>query len=72
MKKEENLKVMATSGISNNASLNIYNIEYGIDDYVVAGINNDKPRKHKLYNNSKGTYFNFGGIRNYLNEFIRL
>ena len=70
--KKEKIQVIASKGLCNIASLNIYKIENGIDDYVIAGVNNLNVRKYKLYNSTKGTYFNFGGTRNYLNEFIRL
>ncbi|WMU08189.1 hypothetical protein vBCtySFA70_00085 [Clostridium phage vB_CtyS-FA70] len=67
-----NKKVVASCSISNLYSLNIYGIEYGIDDYVVAGMSGDKPRKYKLYPMELGTYFNYKGHRYYLGEFIRL
>ncbi|OAA90875.1 hypothetical protein [Clostridium ljungdahlii] len=65
-------KVIASCGLCNAASLNLYEILNGIDDYVIAGINNNKPRKYKLYSTNKGIYFNWGGNRYYLHEFIRL
>ena len=67
--QEKNL--IASKGITNNISINIYNIEYGIDDKVIAGYNNKNPRKYKIYTNTKGNYFNLGG-RQYLSDFIRL
>lgn len=63
--------IIASKGITNNISINIYDIIYGINDKVVAGYNNENPRKYKIYYNTKGGYFNLGG-RQYLNEFIRL
>ena len=63
--------VIGSYTLSNVASLNIYNIE-DREEYVVAGINNDKKRKYKLYFNNKGTYFNWGKHRYYLHDFIRL
>ena len=68
-------KVLASMALSNSVSLNIYEIEHGIDDYVYAGmggVSNNKVRKYKLYYNSKGAYFNFGKSRYYMNEFIRV
>ena len=32
----------------------------------------EKARRYKLYYSSKGTYFNFKGVRFYLNDFLRL
>lgn len=65
------LKVEASCLICNNASLNIYDIEYDIDNCVIAGLNSDTPRKYKLYDTNKGTYFNYGKTRYYLSEFMR-
>lgn len=67
----KSMNVVGVYGISNNASLNIYQVIYGTDDYVVAGTNSDKPRKYKLYTNAKGYYFNFGKTKYYLSEFMR-
>jgi hypothetical protein len=69
----QDIHIIASCGICNTASLNIYGmIEFDIDDYVIAGINNFKPHKYKLYNTIKGVYFNYGGSRYYLNEFMRI
>ena len=62
-------KVIAVIGITNVASMNIYDIS---DEEVLAGINNEKPRKYKLYVNTKGYYFNFRGRRFYLEEAMRV
>jgi hypothetical protein len=42
-KWEMNEQVIGVWGISNNASLNIYKIEYGIDDQMLIGINDETP-----------------------------
>lgn len=60
---------IASLAICNTASLNIYDIEHGIEDYVVVGMNDDRPIKHKIYYNMKGGYFHWGGRRFYLSEF---
>ena len=65
-------KVIASYCIVNTISLNVYQLEEGADYYVLAGLNNDKPRKYKLYDSSKGSYFNFKGNRYYLNDFMRV
>lgn len=72
--KVENRKkeVIASYGLTNTASLNIYSIDFGIDDFVIAGINSLKSRKYKLYSTNKGIYFNFGGTRFYLENFLKV
>ena len=32
----------------------------------------EKERKYKLYTTNKGSYFNYKGVRMYLNDFIRV
>ena len=64
------MKPIASLGLCNTASLNIYEFEYGINDYVIVGLNNEVPRKYKLHHNTKGTFFNWGKHRYYLGEFI--
>ena len=49
-------KVIASYCISNNASLNIYNIEYGINDRVLAGINNHIPEWYTIYTDQDGDW----------------
>lgn len=67
------LEVIASLGLWNTASLNIYDIEHGIEDYVVAGMNNYRPRRYKVYySTNKGAYFNWAGHRYYLNEFLKI
>lgn len=61
---------IASLAICNTASLNIYGLESGIEDYVIVGMNDKTPRKYKIYYTTKGAYFNWGGCRYYLNEFI--
>lgn len=60
---------IASLAICNTASLNIYGVEHGIEDYVIVGMNDKTPRKYKIYYTTKGGYFNWGGCRYYLNEF---
>lgn len=62
-------EVIASHGLCNNASLNIFEAE---EERVLVAINNNRPTWYKLYVNTKGVYFNFGGSRYYLSEFIRL
>jgi len=53
----------------------IYEIIYGIEDYVVAtiqcGFEETKKRRYKVYHNSKGSYFNKDNKRYYLSEAIK-
>ena len=62
-------KVIAVIGLTNTASINIYDIN---DEEIVVGVNNIKPRTYKLYHTNKGVYFNFKGSRYYLNEALRV
>ncbi|MCW6094570.1 hypothetical protein LAV60_15470 [Clostridium sporogenes] len=64
-----NKEVLTSYCLCNNASLNIYEVSTGIDDFIIAGINNLKSRKYKVYYTGKGAYFNFGGSRFYLSDF---
>ncbi len=54
----------------------IYGIEYGIDDYIycVSGSWNGKPEYHrlKIYYNDDDCYFNLRGYKIPLNECIRM
>lgn len=61
------MKIIASKVISNTASINIYEIDY---HFVSVGINDNKPKKHKLYYNNKNQpYFNFRGHREYFFEY---
>ena len=62
--------VIASKCICNTASINIYHIS---NYYVVAEINSNIPKWYKVYHTAKGrAYFNFGGTREYLDEYIRV
>ena len=68
-----------------NSGLMVKDIEYGIDpgieDKIVVNFFYyssledrkvvEKERKYKLYTTNKGSYFNYKGVRMYLNDFIR-
>ena len=59
-----------------------YGIDPGIEDKVIANffyysevenkVIEEKAKKYKLYTTNKGSYFNYKGIRIYLNDFIRV
>ena len=52
--------------------LNVYDIQYGINDYIIVGLNDEKPRKYKLYYSvKKGHYFNYHYNRIYMSEIFR-
>lgn len=68
----ENKKPVASCMLTYNHVLKFYDVEYGIDDYAIIGMNNDNPRKYKLYNTEKGSYINYNGHRYYMSEFIRV
>ena len=64
------------------SGLMIKDLEYGIEDKVIANyfyysevenkVIEEKERKYKLYTTNKGSYFNYKGVRMYLNDFIRV
>lgn len=66
MKKEQ---IIASYPLTNNGGIAIYEVN---EDYVIAGLNNNRPKKYKLYNNTKGFFFNWGRIRIYLHECVRI
>ena len=62
--------VIASKGICNTASINIY---YLSSYYAVVGLNNSIPKWYKVYETLNGkAYFNFKGSREYLDEYIRI
>lgn len=63
------LKVIGFWVICNTASLNVYGIE---DEKMLVGINDNKPRWHKIYTNSKRSFIKFGGATWDLSECIRI
>ena len=65
-------KVIAAWGISNTASLNVYDVEYGINDRMLCGINDNTPRYYKVYYTAKGdAYIIYHRVRYHLNECMR-
>lgn len=65
-----------------SSGLMIKDIDYGIEDKAIANffyysevedkVIEEKSRKYKVYTTNKGSYFNYKGIRIYLNDFIRV
>ena len=76
---EENVYVY---NFTSGSGLMIKDIEYGIEDKIVVSFFyysevkeekiEEKERKYKLYTTNKGSYFNYKGVRMYLNDFIRV
>lgn len=62
-------KIIASYPLTNVAGIAIYEVN---EDYVIAGLNNDKPRRYKVYGNTKGFFFNWGRIRIYLHECLKV
>lgn len=69
-------KVIASYVISNTASMNIYEVNHGIDDSVIAGINNDEPQEYTLFHDVDDetgdirSYFDYHGTYYYIDEFM--
>jgi len=58
--------------LCNTMGIEIMDIDYSLDcDYVIIRCQ-DKIKKLKLYNNTKGNYFNWGKVRIYLYQCLRL
>ena len=65
-----------------SSGLMIKDIEYGIDEKVIANffyysevegkVIEEKERKYKIYTTNKGSYFNYKGVRMYLSNFIKV
>ena len=67
------LKPIASYAICNSLSINIKDIEYGIEDKVIwYWSNENKLHKAKIYNSRKGDYFMLNKTRFYLSDFCRI
>lgn len=60
--------MIAIKGLSNNHSIVVWDIN---DESVKVSVNLGKKSNLKLYQTNKGTYFNYLGSRQYLDEFNR-
>ena len=69
-----NYEPMGICTLSNFGGVTIYNIEYGIEDYVIyRWFNEDRLYKSKLKVNKDGDYvFRIGNVWYNLNEFIKV
>ena len=76
-KKYENTKPVAVKSISNFGGIEILDIIYGINDYIVACFNfetdRQQIRQHKICETSAGrSYFWKNHTRYYLDDFMRI
>ena len=68
----KDLKVIGSMSITNSLALEVYGYEYGVDDKIIYKYSNEnKFRKVKLYESTKGIYFNTPTGRTYLNEIMK-
>ncbi|QPK89760.1 hypothetical protein IEN91_04785 [Bacillus velezensis] len=66
-------KIIAVYGLTNTASVNIYEIQHGIEDTVLAGINDQEPEECIIqYNNEDEPFFILGELEIPLNECMRV
>ena len=64
---------IAAMGITNISSIQILDIEYGIDDYaIIKGFAGDIHRYKIYYSVRKGMYFKYGNTRYYLKHFLKI
>ena len=64
---------IATYVMCNNLSINIKDIEHGIEDKVIWYWSDEKKlHKSKIYISTKGCYFMVNKVRYYLSEFCRI
>ena len=71
-KNTNDREVIGSWCLCNAASLNVYEIIYGIDDVIVAGINNDEPEEYIVNCADDGdSYIEFGGEKYSLSECMR-
>ena len=66
------IKSIANYVICNNISIDIIDIEPGIEDKIIwRWSNENKLHKSKVYTSRKGEYFLVDKMRYYLNDFCR-
>lgn len=63
---------IAAYPISNNMSINIYKIEFGIDDRILAGPSLDKAEWYPIEYKSDSAAFKYGHMTVSLNECLRV
>lgn len=70
-------KVIAVYPLTNTASVNIYELIFDIDDYVLAGINDEEPEKCKIIytydeDGEEDTHFYLGELKIPLSECMNI
>ena len=63
---------IAAMGITNISSIQILDIEYGIDDYVIIKGFVGDIHKIKIYDSTKGAYFKYSNSRYYIKDFMKI
>lgn len=66
------MKIIASYGLCNTASVNVYDVRYGIEDEVLAGINDQEPEWCQIDYNEDECVFRLGELEVPLNECIRV
>lgn len=65
-------RVIASLFLSGRGALNIYEVDSD-EECIIVGLNDDKPKKYKLYwNEDCEYYFNYDKTRYYLHQFIKV
>ena len=67
----ENLEIIGSMCITNNLALEVYNYENDTNKIIYKYSGENKFRKARLYENTKGIYFNTPMGRTYLDEIMR-
>ena len=68
----KNLEIIGSMFITNNLALEVYNYESDTNKIIYKYSDECKFRKARLYENTKGIYFNTPMGRTYLDEIMRV
>ena len=68
----KNNEIIGSMCITNNLALEVYNYESNTNKIVYKYSDENKFRKARLYENTKGIYFNTPTGKTYLDEIIRI
>ena len=73
--KYKGIEPKGVMGLTNTSGIAIFDIEYGIDDYIISAFHNGENytdfRKTKIFSNTIGHYFARYGRKYYLDKFMR-
>ncbi|AYP68769.1 hypothetical protein BpsS36_00063 [Bacillus phage vB_BpsS-36] len=64
--------MIAVYVLSNNSSVNVYRVEHGIDDEVLAGLSGTAPEWCKVEYDDDRAFFKVGELTVYLDECMRV